>query len=236
MAPEFRLDAIEFAGPLELLLGLVRRNEMDPARINLSLICDQFIAYVNENKLAELEEGYAFLVLAGTLLEIKSRALLPAPPKDAEGEGDEFLDEVERADGGQVFASFRLIAAEFEKRLKEMSRFVPGGFHKEIEDRLIVSFDELSLYDLMTTFQRVLSERRAEGVTLEHESRPIEEVIEELLEDQVLLSSGRKLHEMLYAQPTVMDLVTMFLAVLELIAQGRLDFRAEGGEVLIVGA
>lgn len=236
----FTLESLEFTGPLDLLLSLVRRNEMDVTRVNVAVICDQYIALVEAHRLAELEDGYAFLVLASTLLEIKSRSLLPAD-KAGTPEAEEEIaaaDELAQslADRLQIFETFKNIAKEFEERLALMGKHFPGGVEKEFQDQLVLSLEDVSLFDLMQTFERVLSERRGEVLTVTDEARPIEEVIEELLSDRLLMSAGRPLAALLYEQPSVLDIVVTFLAILELIATGRLDFSVSGGEVIIVGA
>ena len=234
----FTLDNAEFTGPLDLLLSLVRRNEMDVTRVNVAVICDQYIAFVEANRLAELEEGYAFLVLASTLLEIKSRSLLPkellgTPEGEEEiARADELADNL--AERLHIFETFKNIAGEFEKRMAAAGRHFPSGVAKEFEDMLVLSLEDVSLYDLMQTFERVINERRGEAMTVAGEARPIETVMKELLADRLLLSGGRTLATLLFEQESIIDIVVTFLAVLELIASGRLDFSLRGGEVHLI--
>jgi segregation and condensation protein A len=241
MTLEVRLEKLDFAGPLDLLLTLVRRNEMDLAAIDVSVICDQFVTYIEEHRLSELEEGYSFLLLASTLLEIKSRMLLPvslqtdnpdAPAPEEERSAEEMTRElVHRL---TVYASFESIAKEFEKRLSEMNRYLPGGVRREFENQHIVSMKDVSLFDLMSTFQRVLTERRSSIVEISDDVRPIEEAMEDLLNDPMIVAGGRDLAEMLNARPSVLDLVVTFLAILELIAAGKFDFIVSDGKVMII--
>ncbi len=243
MTLEVRLDKLDFAGPLELLLALVRRNEMDLAVIDVSVICDQFVMYIEEHRLSELEEGYSFLLLASTLLEIKSRMLLPvslqtddadAPaPEEERSAEDMTRDLVRRL---TVYASFESIAKEFEKRMSEMNRYLPGGVRREFENQLVVSMKDVSLFDLMSTFQRVMTERRSSAVDITDETRPIEEAMEDLMNDPLIHAGGRDLADMLAERPSTLDLVVTFLAILELIAVGKFDFVVSDGTVLIIAA
>jgi len=239
MTLEIHLENIEFTGPLDLLLKLVRRNEMDLAKIDVRVICDQFIAYVEKHKLSELDEGYSFLVLASTLLEIKSRMLLPASAEgdEAEAAEEESLDEMTRdlVDRLTVYASFQNIAQEFEAKLGEMSKYLPGGVKRDFEDQLVLSLKEVSLFDLMQTFEKVLNERKDDAIEITNAARPIEEAIEDLLADRMIATSGRRLSDILSEQPSLLDLVVTFLAVLELISSGKFDFKSDEGDVLIVG-
>ena len=240
MTIEVRLDKVEFIGPLELLLSLVRKNEMDLASIDVTIICDQFVAYIEEHKLANLEEGYSFLLLASTLLEIKSRMLLPdAGADDAESpEEQQPIEELTRelVRRLRVYSSFESIAKDFERRLGEMSRYIPGGSKRELEKELVLSLNDVSLFDLMSTFQRVLTERRAAAVEISDSVRPIEEAMEELVTDPMIASGGRRLADILSERPSVLDLVVTFLAILELIASGKFDFAVTDGDVFIVRA
>jgi segregation and condensation protein A len=240
MTLEVRLEKLEFTGPLELLLSLVRKNEMDLADIDISVVCDQFIEYIEEYKLDKLEEGYSFLLLASTLLEIKSRMLLPDAGVDETGSPEEQqpVEEMTRelVRRLRVYSSFESIAKDFERRLGEMSRYIPGGAKREFEKELVLSLNDVSLFDLMSTFQRILTERRASAVDIADNVRPIEEAMEELISDPLIAGGGRRLAEILNERPSVLDLVVTFLAILELIASGRFDFAVTDGDVLIVGA
>lgn len=243
MTLEVRLDKLDFAGPLELLLALVRRNEMDLAAIDVSVICDQFVTYIEEHRLSELEEGYSFLLLASTLLEIKSRMLLPssfqtddtdAPAPEEERSAEEMTRDLVRR--LTVYASFESIAKEFEKRLCEMNRYLPGGVRRDFENQYVVSMKDVSLFDLMNTFQRVLTERRSSAVEISDEARPIEEAMEDLLNDPMIASGGRDLAELLGERTSALDMVVTFLAILELITIGKFDFIVSDGKVLIIAA
>lgn len=243
MTLEIKLEKLDFTGPLELLLALVRRNEMDLAAIDVSVICDQFVTYVEEHRLSELEEGYSFLLLASTLLEIKSRMLLPvssltddsvAVAPEEEQSAEEMTRELVRR--LTVYASFESIAKEFEKRLGEMNRYLPGGVRREFENQLVVSMKDLSLFDLMNTFQRVLTERRASAVEISDDVRPMEEAMEDLLNDPMIVAGGRDLVVMLNERPSTLDLVVTFLAILELITAGKFDFIVSDGKVLIIAS
>lgn len=83
---KFKLDSFE--GPLDLLLMLIRKNKLNIYDIPISIILDQYLAVMNEMKEMDLEISSEFLVLAATLLQIKSKMLLPKPEEDDEDDTD----------------------------------------------------------------------------------------------------------------------------------------------------
>src|SRR5438105_1143289 len=83
-APQFRLPIFE--GPLDLLLHLIREQELDIYDIPIAIITQQYLEYLNEWEALDLTVAGEYLVMAATLLEIKSRLLLPQPPKNEDDE------------------------------------------------------------------------------------------------------------------------------------------------------
>lgn len=77
-----------YEGPLDLLLQLIERSELDITKISLALVTDQFLGYLHQLKDLSADEVSAFLVIAAKLLQIKSEALLPRPPEREPGEED----------------------------------------------------------------------------------------------------------------------------------------------------
>ena len=83
---EFKLK--DFDGPLDLLLTLIGKAQIDIRDIFISEITDQYLEIVHKAKDLNMDEASDFLVMAATLLEIKSRSMLPKPPPPEEGEED----------------------------------------------------------------------------------------------------------------------------------------------------
>ena len=77
-----------YEGPLDLLLQLIERSELDITKLSLSLVTDQYLAYIHQLTDLSADEVSVFLVIAAKLLQIKSEALLPRPPEREPGEED----------------------------------------------------------------------------------------------------------------------------------------------------
>src|SRR3974377_458667 len=85
---DYQVELETFRGPLDLLLFLVKRNEVDICDIPIARIAGQFQEYLSLLKMIDVEFAGAFLVMAATVMEIKSRMLLPRPEEFAEEEED----------------------------------------------------------------------------------------------------------------------------------------------------
>ena len=77
-----------YEGPLDLLLNLIERAELDITSVSLAMVTNQYLAYINSLEQINADEISAFLVIAAKLLQIKSEALLPRPPARMPGEED----------------------------------------------------------------------------------------------------------------------------------------------------
>src|SRR5260370_585996 len=85
---EYQVDLDIFRGPLDLLLYLVRRQEVDVCDIPIARVTEQFLEYLRVMEMLDVERAGDFLVMAATLMEIKSRMLLPRAEEQGDGEDD----------------------------------------------------------------------------------------------------------------------------------------------------
>ena len=104
-----------FEGPLELLLSLVNKNKMDINDIQISVICDQYMEYIEEAQKMDLDVASEFIVMASELMLIKSRMLLPHE------EGTENDPRREIADALMLYQQAKLAAKELRPRYDEYS-------------------------------------------------------------------------------------------------------------------
>ena len=115
-----RLDAFE--GPMDLLYHLIEKNEIDIYDIPIDSLTDQYLAYLDAAEDRNMDGMSEFLVMATTLLEIKSKLLLPKPKKEAEEEGpDPRAELVERL---LEYKKIKGVTAEWKARAEEASRLL----------------------------------------------------------------------------------------------------------------
>lgn len=226
--PDERTDGLDgyavklpvFEGPLDLLLHLIRQNEVDITDIPIQRIAEQYLETIELMEELNLDVAAEYLVMASTLALIKSRMLLPNESEDEEDAVDPRADLVQRLLEYQRFKE----AAETLSKRRLLNRDVwsvvgPGPEKRPESEREI----EVGLFDLVAAFKEVLD--NAEGAVLEHEVetetvtvRDRMLVVMDLLEVNETIEFTR-IFEMGgdgAGRPTRPVLVATFLAVLEL--------------------
>lgn len=210
-----------FEGPLDLLLHLIQKNELDITAISLALVADQFIEHLQSIGQVQADVIADFLVVAAKLLLIKSRLLLPKPPAAEEEEED---------DPAEVLA----------RRLREYKKFKQAaGFLRQLEDQgrrgyvrvappppmaTRIDWEAISLDDLLAALQRLL-EREEElqpvGLLVAARKVTVREKIEWI---EQLLREGRQIsfQRVVGKNGGRIDIVVSLWAVLEMIKRGRL--------------
>lgn len=208
-----------YEGPLDLLLDLIERAELDITTISLALVTDQYLAYLHGLQEARPDEISAFLVIAAKLLQIKSEALLPRPPVREPGEEDVGASLVQQL---KVYKRFREIAHWLQEReqrgLRTYLRIAPPP---KIEGRLDLS--GITLEDLRAAAEAILAQER-EKQALSTVIAPPKITIREKI---TLIAEALKTHrrasfsELIGEKPTRLEVVVTFLALLELVKRFR---------------
>jgi segregation and condensation protein A len=207
-----RLDA--FDGPLDLLLHLVRIHEIDISDIPIAQITEQYNAYLEMMRELDLEIAGEYLVMAATLMHIKSRMLLPVEPV-AEGEEEPEDPRAELARQLVEYQRFKqaaenLQAIESSRSLVWTRDDVPGEF--EGEELLAVD-----MFDLMRAFRGLLGRLGEEArVRLVRDTVSVADKIA-WLTDEVRRKPSIDLLDLLRGLDTRIDRIATFLAVLEMV-------------------
>ena len=221
-----------FEGPLDLLLHLIRKNEVDIFDIPIRTITQQYLDYLDMMKALNISVAGDFLVMASTLVHIKSRMLLPPQP----GENDEEEDpRMEITRPLLEYMRLKEVAGELSERdmLERdiFTRRLPAddlARYRSEEPALAVN-----LFQLMDAFQRVI-EQQAPGTTLSFrtEEWTLKEkmtyIMERLKEGSVYFT------ELFSDKGTISELVATFLALLELVQTGLIRvFQPNPDDVLL---
>ena len=211
----YRVKLDVFEGPLDLLLHLVKKNEVDPSDIPVAIITDQYLAYMELLQELDLDIAGEYLVMAATLLHLKSRMLLPVEENPEDDEGEDPRAELAR----QLLEYQRFKeAAEILARRDQLDRdvFVRTPMRDETEIEVDVVYD-VTLGDLLDALQDVLKRAAPEvvhEVILEHIS--LRERIVSIL-DTLRERSEMFFTEAFPANCTRLQILTTFLALLELV-------------------
>ncbi len=213
-----------FTGPLDLLLHLVREEELRVEQIPVARIADQYIAFLEAATALDLAVAGDFLVMAATLLELKSRSVLPQPPPLEPGEeGDEWdvkTDFVQKLlEYRRVKELGRALAARAAERALRFSRPCPLGGPEEAP---APSLAELGIEDLVAAFARVARETLLNVPrTIVYADVPIAEHIARV-RSALANRATALLAELVPAGADKRFLVGTFVALLELIRQGEI--------------
>ena len=233
MSYQVKLETFE--GPLDLLLHLIRENRMNVLDIPLAVVTQQYLEYIK--LMEELDLGVAgeFLVMAATLVHMKSRMLLP-PDETPEGEEPPEDPRTELVDRLLEYQRFKEGAADLAAREAEQGlRYTRGGppLVGEVEGPL-----SLGLFELLAAFRRVL--QRAEGGAVLEITRETLDVGQRLLRilDRLNAESPLAFTALFEGQRTRAELIVTFLALLEILRRGLASARqAEHlGEIMVYRA
>ncbi|MCM8794725.1 MAG: segregation/condensation protein A [Candidatus Omnitrophica bacterium] len=224
-----------FEGPLDLLLHLVKQNHLEINNIAIAQITDQFLKYLAMMQALDLEIAGEFIVVAATLMQIKSRMLLPPEtltPQEQE-EPDPTQELIQRLQEYQRFKQAAEVLGSMEKnRLIQFSR--PGRPESETEE--VEELVEASLFDLLTAFSQFMAEIPREMI---HEIIRDEFTVEEktaLVRELIRQREKIRFAELFSGAKTKMEIVATFLALLELIRLKEISVKQTQlfGEIVIV--
>ncbi len=216
---EYKVKFEVFEGPLDLLLYLIKKEEVDIYGVNLTRLATQFIEYIETMRLMDLEIAGEFLVMASTLMYIKSRELLPVD-QQAQVEGE---DEGEDPRWGLIrqlveYKKFKDAASQLqvlEARQEDVFPRVPGKLEFAPEER---PRQDSSIFDLVNAVNAVLKrfEQREDRRDIFEDKWSVSEKIEHLLR----VTSERpvmRFSELFEGVTSRSEVVVTFLALLELI-------------------
>lgn len=211
----------EFEGPLDLLLHLCRTHEIDLTRLPVRTITDQYLAYLEAMEFRDIETAGAYLVLAATLIHLKSKLLLPPDETDEDTfdeEGETLRLELEAR--LQAYARVKAMGSWLAQREAEQA-LVFGRLTADLPAREEVPLEDLSAHLLALALARLIDEQRRQ---LPREIEPhAPSVLERMQEIVALLRSTWSLLFSALSGPerSRSELVVTLLALLELMRLGR---------------
>jgi segregation and condensation protein A len=207
---------------LDLLLFLIRRSEVDIYDIPIARITQQYLAYINVLKEIDPDLVGDFLVMAATLMEIKSRMLLPNPPAEEieeEDFGDPRLELVRQL---LEYKTFKDAARTLDAALEEQSHKHPRVPVNSLPKEGDVDLEEVQIWDLLDAFQKVLDAtgRKQKKHEVVYDDTPIALHAADVL-DALERAGGSQTFQVLFDGRTKSQMIGLFLALLELIRQRR---------------
>jgi len=228
----YKVELDIYNGPMDLLLYLIRRDEVEITDLPVARIADQYIEYLDVLKTLDIELAGEFVVMAATLLELKSRALLPRPPELEDEDEGETEDPRETLIRQLIeYRRFKQAGGFLGDRGREMARRFPRQIDPHLLEDLEAGAEDTppedllqgaEVWDLISTFSKVM---RTLGYSRPREvvytDTPVEEAATELI--QRLETRKSLLFADLFAGGRSLNYcIAMFLAVLELVRRRRI--------------
>lgn len=221
----YRLNLDVFEGPFDLLLYLIKKNEIDIYDIPISKILEEFLEYLEVMKTLDLEIAGEFMLMASTLMHIKSRMLLPKESLALEG-GEEIDPRADLVRQLLEYKRYKEVAESLESKEDHQRQvfwrhMVPSEEElKPTEEETAAEhapeFQEINLFDLLTAFKGVLAYAKPETFReIDREEIKTSQKINEIL-DKLEESDTIDFTDFLIRQETRWAMVSTFLAILEL--------------------
>lgn len=221
----YRVATPVYEGPLDLLLQLIERAELDITRLALAQVTDQYLAYLHTLQDHIAEEASAFLIIAAKLIQIKSEALLPRPPHREEGEEDP----------GEALARQLIQYKKFKRAAEYLAQLDELGLRTYLRlsppPRPETSLDlsGVRLEDLIDAARSVFA-RSVPSAELKTVVSPspitIRQKISQII-SQLRLKGKATFYSFIHSARSRLEIVVTFLAMLELVKRHHIEARQE---------
>ena len=233
---DFRVELETFRGPLDLLLFLVRKHEVDVCDIPIAVITDQYLAYLEVLQQLDINEVGEFLELASTLVEIKSQLVLPRGGEEAESWDDPRDELVQRL---LEYKKYKDAASMLDERSRDWQQHYPrlaSDLPPRESDPAAQPIHEVELWDLVSAMGRILRESQAvQPQAIVYDETPIQ-VYMQRIHARLATRQRVAFSDMFVPGMHKSAIVGVFLAVLELVRHHSVVAEQDGlaGEIWIV--
>lgn len=214
---DYKVEQDSFSGPLDLLLHLIRKDEVDIFDIDIARLTDQYVTFIKGISLDNIENAGDFLIMAATLLEIKSRALLPRDDSDVDEEsGEEDL----RANLIQQLLEYKKFKSLSKGLLEYQEEFLQsypsqGQYKNEGDENDSPVELQVSLNSLMLAISKVVKDTSLEMATkLRTKLTPISHYLEKLANH--LKSGPTSFFKMKEEYQEPVEVISCFMSILEM--------------------
>ena len=251
---DYRVELDVYNGPLDLLLYLLKRDELDIYDIPIARITDTYMTYLHMLKEMRTDQGLdinvagEFLVMAATLMEIKSAMLLPRAPAPDTQDGPTTAEELTdpRYELVQQLLEYkrfkdRAASLEFQQR-QHQERFprYPAKLEGDMDELPPVDLDEVQVWDLLDAFSRLMKEvggRRSNYHEVTYDDTPIDLHAADI-EDRLKREPKLTLRQLIEGRASRSEMIGVFLALLELIREKKILVQQNEalGDVEIIAA
>jgi segregation and condensation protein A len=232
----FEIRLPHFEGPFDLLLFFIERDELEITDIPISRITNDFLEYLHHLESLNIEVASEFILVAATLMRIKSKLLLPRPQLDEQGNEIDPREELMRH--LMEYKKYKSVIEDLHKMEEgELYKEKRGNIVKELRHLAEISnveaeLQDLDMYKLLTVFEKVLKRHE------EEKNRPVHQVIQypytvegqkEFIQTELTLKGRMAFTDLFESGLTRVALIFNFLAILEMLATGLLNIQVGEG-------
>jgi segregation and condensation protein A len=232
----FEVKLALFEGPFDLLLFFIERDELDIYDIPISKITNDFLEYIRQMEQLNIELASEFILVAATLMRIKSKMLLPRPQLDEQGNEIDPREELVRH--LLEYKKYKSVIDSFHK-LEEVSLMKEkrGNLMKELKvlaesTNVEAELQDVTIYKLMTVFEKILKRLEVQ------KNKPVHQVIQypytveeqkKYLQDELTRKPRISFMDLVESYPTRIGVIFNFLAILEMLALQQLTIQIGEG-------
>lgn len=236
MEQPFEIHLPLFEGPFDLLLFFIERDELDINDIPISKITNDFLEYLRQLEKMNIEVASEFILVAATLMRIKSKMLLPRPQIDEQGnEIDPREDLIKHL---MEYKKYKSVVDQFHKMEEtELMKEKRGNLMKELKSLAEITnveaeLQDVDLFKLLMVFERVLKRQE------EEKNKPVHQVIQypftiegqkEFILNEITTKPRVAFIELFEKAPSRIALIFNFLAILEMLANGFISIQQGEG-------
>ncbi len=226
----YKVNTPIFAGPLDLLLNLIERAELDITRVSLAQVTEQYLTYLHNLRDQALDEASEFLTIAAKLIQIKSEVLLPRPPKRDEGEEDPASLLIQQLILYKQFKQIAAFLADHDGKSTYLRLAPPPRLEAqvdlqgiELDDLVAIATELFTRTDNRQELQTVVT---PSPVTIRQKIRLIGDFLRQGSISFISLITGSR---------SRIEIVVTFLAMLELIKRHKINAVQESnfGEIML---
>ena len=217
---DYEIETELYSGPLDLLLDLIQKSELDITKIALAQVTDQFLIYVRENENAGPDYISEFMVIASKLVQIKSEAMLPRPPlrePDEEDLGEALARQL------RIYREIKNTTTWLSSRIEQNLRshlHVPKSYPVNVQ----LDLTGIDLTDLIVALERLATQESpiSEGSSIRIPKLTLRRKVQEIV--GILKSIGTASFSGLVGEnPDRIQIIVVFLAILELVKQNLIE-------------
>lgn len=222
---DYKVKLEVFEGPLDLLMHLIEKHQVDIYDIPIAVITEQYLHYLKQLEEFNVEIASSFLVMAATLLQIKSRMLLPKPPKPLEIAEDEEDPRQELVDKLLEYRKFKQAATLFEDLARQREQVFT-----RLPQQFPVAFvlpEGLKLDDLLRAFSAVWESAGNDYALVAREEISIQDKMYDIIHILQKRGGRTEFGHTIIRTGTKNEVIAAFLALLELIRLSRVSIKQE---------